>query len=295
LRGTQDAVSQPDKVKMHPFSGITAVEVLWTLSFAALLVLLVVLLGRERYRRFKLFTIGIVLLAFRLLVSKLLFGKMPPIKFYEIFIPLTLLATLVNFGVVVEMARRAFVGLSRRAWLVGTVVLLAVGAGVLVEWGPWPAWKTISAATTLALLGLMQMASQKIELLNNVLTVELGILVLLFGRRFTAGWRSHTQAIVIGLSTSSLAQLLRDGIWELIAKKAVAHTQAEYNHFIAIRENLAKANEVVFLLVIVWWIATLWIDEPGTPAATAAALPTEPEEPAPVAEAAPEIAEPESE
>jgi hypothetical protein len=51
----------------------------------------------------------------------------------------------------------------------------------------------------------------------------------------------------------------------------------------------------VLLAVIVWWIATLWFDEPGSPAATASALPAAPEEPAPVAQAEPEIAEAESE
>jgi hypothetical protein len=278
LRGIQHAVLQADKVTMHFITGITLIQVLWTLTFAALLVLLVVLLGRERYLRFKWFTIGIVLLAFRLLVSELLYGKMAPINFYEIFIPLTVLAALVSLGVLVELARRAFVGLGARAWIVGAVVMLAVGALVLAKWGPWPAWKTVTAATTLAVLGLLQTASQKIELLDNVLTVELVVLVLLFGRRFTGGWRSHTQSILIGLSTVSIAQLLRDGIWQLIAMKAVAHSQAEYDHIIGIRDNLAKANEVVLLAVIVWWIATLWFDEPGSPAGTASALPAAPEE-----------------
>jgi hypothetical protein len=269
----EDALRQADKVKMHPHSGLTIPQVLWTLSFAALLVLLVVLLGRERYKRFKWFSIGIVLLAFRLLVTKLLYGKMAPISFYELFIPLTDLSAVVGVLVLVELARRAFVGLGRRAWIVGTLAMLAVGGVVLAEWGPWPAWKTLTAATLLAVLGLMQTAGQKIELLTNVLAVELGVLVLFFGRRFKAGWRSHTQAIVIGLSTAALAQMLRDGIWQRIAMKAAPKTQAEYDHLIGFRDHLANANEIVFLAVIVWWIAMLWLDEPGTPKAAPAAIP----------------------
>jgi hypothetical protein len=263
LRGDEDTVRQADKVKMHPNIGITTVQVLWTLNFAALMVLLVVLLGRERSRRFKWFTVSIVLLAFRLLVSKLLFGKMAPVSFYEIFIPLADLSAVVGLVVLVELARKAFVGLGRRAWLLGTLLVLAVGGVVLAEWGTWPAWKTLSAATTLAVLGLMQTASQKLEMLTNVVAVELGVLVLLFGRRFKAGWRSHTQAIVIGLSTAALAQMLRDGIWQLIAMKAAPQTQAAYEHLIGIREKLSNGSEFVFLAVVVWWIATLWIDEPG--------------------------------
>lgn len=248
---------------MHPLSGFSALQVLWTLSFAGLMVLLVVLLGKDRYRSYKLFTIAMVLLAFRLLLSKLLFGRIPAIPFYEFFIPLTVLASLLSVAVLVEMARRAFLGAGRRAWLIAMLVVFAIGAAVLVEWGPWPAWKTLSASSTVAILGLGQMASQKIDLLTNVLAVELGLLVLFFGRRFHAPWRSHTQGIVIGLSTAAIGQLLRDGVWQLIAMKAAPRSQEEFNHLIGIRENLAKANELLFLLVLIWWIAVLWIDEPG--------------------------------
>ncbi|MGA9667792.1 MAG: hypothetical protein WBQ94_01210 [Terracidiphilus sp.] len=251
---------------MHLNFDWTTAQVLWTVTFAALLVLLVVLLGRDLYKRFKWFTISIVLVTFRLLASRLLYGKMAPLGFYELFIPLADLTAIVSVLVLVELARRSFVGLQRRAWIVGTLVVVAVGAGVVSVWGPWPAWKTLTAGSTLAVLGLMQLASQKTELLVNVMTAELGLLVLLFGRRHTAGWRSHAQGILIGLSTVSIAQMLRDGIWELIALKAVPRTQAEYDHLVALREKLFNASEVVFLAAVVWWIACLWMDEPGTAA-----------------------------
>ena len=121
--------------------------------------------------------------------------------------------------------------------------------------------KTLTAGTTLALLGGMQLFSQKSELFLNVLTVELGLLVLFFGRRYTAGWRTHAQAILIGLSTTAIAQLIRDGVWDLIALKAVPHSQAEYERLVGLREKLFNGNEVVFLVVIVWWIWRLWMDE----------------------------------
>jgi hypothetical protein len=305
LRGAEDGTRQADKVTMHPYSGFTSAQVLWTLSFASLLVLLIVLLGRERSRRFKFFTIGIVLLAFRLLVTKLLYGRVAPIPFYEVFIPLGDLSAVVSLLILVELARKAFVGLGRRAWIVGSLAVLAVGAVVLWKWGTWPAWKTMTAGTTLAVLELMQTGSQKVELLANVLTVELGLLVLFFGRRFKAGWRSHTQAILIGLSTASIAQMLRDGVWQLIAMKAVPHSQAEYDHIIGIRDKLANANEIVFIVVVAWWIASLWIDEPGagTPAQEIAPSPeylltknaAVASETGAAPEAAPEVAEPESE
>ena len=97
-----------------------------------------------------------------------------------------------------------------------------------------------------------------------MLTVGLGLLVVLFGRRFKAGWRSHTQQIVIGLSTAAIAQMAVRGIWQVIALHAAPHTQAEYEHVIGLQEKLYNANSAVFVAVLVWWIACLWINEPGT-------------------------------
>ena len=91
----------------------TTIQILWTLTFAALLVLLIVLLGRDRIKRFPWFTTSIVLLALRLLTSKLLFGKLPQITLSEIFITLGDVIALVGLLVLVEMARRSFRGAPR--------------------------------------------------------------------------------------------------------------------------------------------------------------------------------------
>ena len=61
---------------MHLNFSFSAVQTLWTLTFAALLVLMVVLLGRDRVRHFPWFTTAIVLTALRLLASRLLFGRL---------------------------------------------------------------------------------------------------------------------------------------------------------------------------------------------------------------------------
>jgi hypothetical protein len=256
---------------MHLNFDFTATQVLWTLTFAALLVLLVVLLGRDRARRFPWFTASIVLMALRVLASRLLFGRLPSITMSEVFITLADVAAIVSLLVVVELARRAFGGVQRRTWIGWTLALVAVGAAVLAVWGPWPAWKTLTADSTLAVLRLMQLAAQKGNLLVNVLTVELGLLVVLFGRRFKAGWRSHAQRIMIGLSTAAIAELVRQGVWEMIVLKAVPHNQAEYEHIMGLGGKLVNANEVVYAAVLVWWIACLWMDEPGAAAGEATA------------------------
>ena len=248
---------------MHPNFHFTAVQILWTLTFAAQLVLLVVLLGRDRAKRFPWFTLGIVLMALRLLASRMLFGRMPTITLSAIFIVMADLSAIVGFLVVVEMARRAFAPVKRTTWFAGALAVLVVGGGVLAAWGPWPALKTLTANSFIADLGLMQLAAQKLDMLVDLLTVELGLLVVLLGRRSGAGWRSHTQRIVIGLSTASIAQLGVEAIWQLIARNAVPHSQVEYERILGLRDKLFNANGALFVAVLVWWIVCLWMDEPG--------------------------------
>ena len=95
-------------------------------------------------------------------------------------------------------------------------------------------------------------------------TIGLCLLVILFGRRYGAGWRSHVQQILIGLSTASIAQMAVRGIWQSIAAHAVPHTEAEYQHVVGLQEKLYNGNSVVFVAVVVWWIVCLWINEPGS-------------------------------
>ncbi len=261
---------------MH-FLGLNIVQILWTLTFAALLILLVVLLGRDRARRFPWFTASMALTALRLITSRMLYDRIPQMTMSKIFLTLAVVEAVVTLLVAVEIARRAFAGASRRAWMIGTLALLAVGALVLVEWGPWPAWKMLTAESTLMALRMTQLVAQKVGLLSNVLTVELGFLVVLLGSRFKAGWRSHTQQIAIGLSTAAIAQMAVRGIWQEIALHAAPQTQAEFERVMGIQDKLYNANSAIFLAVLVWWIVCLWIDEPGTAIPSAAEVVASPE------------------
>jgi hypothetical protein len=248
---------------MHLNFDFTAVQIIWTVTFAAILVLLVVLLGRDRIRQFPWFTTLIVLEALRLLTSRLLFGRLAPLATSAIFIVMADMIALVGLLVVVELARKAFKGVPRRIWLPWMLGLLAVGAVVLVVWGPWPSWKTLTADSQIAALRLMQLVAQKIELLANVLAVELGMLVVLFGGDFKAGWRTHTQRVLIGLSVAAIGQMGAQGSWQLIAARSVAHSQAEYEHILGLHDKIVNGNGIVYAIVVVWWIVCLWIDEPG--------------------------------
>jgi hypothetical protein len=260
---------------MHFNFDFSAGQILWTVTFAGVLVLLVVLMGRDRARRFPWFTVSMVMMALRMVASRLLSGRMPPITFSEIFLVLSDITSIIAILVVVEIARRAFKGAGRVAWIIWTIVLLAVGGVITAKWGPWPSWQTLTAGSTLSALRAMQLFAQKTDLLADTLTILLGLLVVLFGRRYGAGFRSHVQQIAIGLSTVSTAQLAVRLIWQQIAMHTTIHAQADYERVMALQEKFYNANNVIYLAVLLWWIACLWMDEPGGTAGAVASAPAE--------------------
>ena len=263
---------------MHFNFDYSASQILWTLTFAALLVLLVVLLGRDRAKRFPWFTASIATMGLLLLTEQLLLSRVPRIAGGEIYWGLSDLDMVIGLLVLVELARRAFPGLGKLGWIIGTLAMLAVGVAVMVMWGHWPAWKTLTANSELVMIQLMQVAADKGTLLSSVLTIELGLLITLLGRRFGAGWHSHAQRIAIGLSTAALAQLTMIETLRAMGTHTHVATQAEYEHFMAVRDRLLHGNNVVFLCVVAWWITSLWIDETGAASDAQAEAEAEPVE-----------------
>lgn len=67
----------------------------------------------------------------------------------------------------------------------------------------------------------------------------------------------------MGLSMAALSQLAMRLIWQFVATHTVVHSRAEYEHVMGLRERIFHANSVVYLCVLVWWIAWLWVDERG--------------------------------
>jgi hypothetical protein len=268
----------PDGAEMHLNFNFTAGQILWTLNFAAQLVLLVVLLGRDRMRRYPCFTAGIGVMALRLLIEELLAGRMAKVPFEGLILALADVSAIVGLLVVVEVARRAFAGASRNLWIVNTVGLVLVACGVLRVLGPWPAMKDMALNTLLGKLKFMQFVAVKGETLVALLTLGVGVLVVFFGRRFKAGWRSHTQQIAIGLSTVAIALLTTQAAVQAIYRSAHPQTQADIQRLIGLIGKLMNGDRAVYVGTLLWWIVWLWLDEPGTKAAATAVEPEATEE-----------------
>jgi hypothetical protein len=248
---------------MHPHFELPARQILWTLTFAAQLVLLVVLVGRDRARRFPWFTAGIVIFALELMAEVLLAGRMAMIPLQETLLSLADLGVIFSLLVVVEVARRAFSAAPLSQWIVNSVGLLVVAGFLLVFWGPWPHATELALDTLLGKLHLMQLVALKGNMLVDILAIGLGLLIMIFGRHYKAGWRSHTQMISIGLSTAAISWLTSQAVVQSIVRTAHPQNKTEYEHVLNLITNLLNANKAVYVAVLVWWIVWLWLDEPG--------------------------------
>lgn len=268
-----------DKVKMlnliasalYHSSPIEVIQrVIWTLTFAAQLVLLVVLLGRGRAQRFPFFTASIGLLALRLILEVLLSGRMAQLPLQTTLLTFSNISVIVSLLVLVELARRGFAGVHRPLWIVNSVGLVLLAGGMLAEWGPWPKWSSLAVDTVVGKLRLAQLVAQKGDLFVAALTVGLGVLILVFGRQFKAGWRSHTQSITIGLAVAAASLLalqvyiLRmQAVVQQIIQAQQPNGRQEYQRIVSQAGTLVTIHQALFVAVLIWWIVWMWLDEPG--------------------------------
>jgi hypothetical protein len=252
LRGGQDVM------KFH--LPITTLTVLWILDFAAHLVLLVVLMGRDRMRRFPWFSAAIAFTALQLMSSQLLIGRIPPMASKQLFLSMAALTGFFNLMVAVEIARRAFGGVKRTSWLAGALAAIAVGAAVLAFWGNWPSLEMLRQMPS---LNALQLIAQKALLLGNVEWAFVGLLIVALGSRAGAGFRTHVQQIAIGLMTAAVTQLSIQAIWEHVARAAMTQPRDVQYKALQLGDRLFDANRAIYLLVLIWWIVCLWKDEKG--------------------------------
>ena len=258
-------------------------QVLWALVLAAHLVLLIVLLGRDRIQRFPWFTAAITLSAVSLLADHLLNGKLTSLVFYWQSFSAMTLQSIFGIFVLIELARVIFASgrkglvLKSNGWFGWGLLLVAAAAGAVWAWGPWPTLVQLNAQPSIRGILLMQLAAVKSQLFVALLTVEVALLISLFARRFGFGWRSHARQIALGLSTNALCLVLLQVITDIIKRNLHFTTRQEMAAGIQRLEhlftNMDNARFVLWILVLLWWIYWLWQDEPGAnPALRPAAL-----------------------
>jgi len=153
------------------------VEIFWALILAAHLVLLIVLLGRDRVSRFPWFTAAIGLSAVRLLADHLLHGKLTTIAFYWQTYTAMALSAILGILVLVELTRQVFSSgkggkrLKANGWLGWSFITVAVSVAAVWAWGPWPVWNALKAEPAQLPLLITVLTGMKGELFVGLLTV----------------------------------------------------------------------------------------------------------------------------
>ena len=244
-------------------------QILWALVLATHLVLLIVLMGRDRMSRFPWFSVAIALSTVHLIADHLLHGKLTTVAFYWQSYVGVLLDSILGLLVLIELTRRVFANckasviLTARGWLGWTLVTVGVAAGGVWLWGPWPAWSALIADPKQTPLLLVVLSALKSQLFLALLTVEVGLLMRIFGRRFGSRFTSHTQQIMLGLSTYALGFLAVQSTTDIIKHTVHLTNRAEYERIVKLFANIDNARFALWFLVLIWWIVWLWRDEPG--------------------------------
>jgi len=147
------------------------------------------------------------------------------------------------------------------------LVVLCIAVAAVWAWGPWPSRASLNAQPAIRPILLMQLLATKSQLLAAMLTIEVALLIRIFGRRFGFGWKSHAQQIALGLSTNAICVVALQVISDVIKRSLHFHSREEMaagiqrlEHLFA---NLDNARFALWVIVLIWWIAWLWRDEDG--------------------------------
>jgi hypothetical protein len=248
-------------------------QILWTLVLTAHLILLIVLLGRDRVGRFPWFTSAIGLSAVCLLADHLLHGKLTTLAFYWQNYTGIALQDILGLAVLLELVRDVF--LSRRTglivkpagWIGWTLFLVAINAAAIWYFGPWPSWQALHADPKQLPLLFVVLFAMKGQLCIALFAIEAALLLRIFGKRFGFGWRSHAQQIALGLSTYAVGFLAVQVITESIKRTVHLTSREQYERIVHLFTNLDNARFALWFLVLIWWIIWLWRDEPAAPSA----------------------------
>lgn len=249
-----------------PYSQI---QIIWTLLFASQLVLLVVLIGRDRTQRFWWFTASIAVAAVRELINVLLTGRISQIMFNAIYNIFAILAILLTLMALIEITRNIFTALSLRAWaLLGSSISI-ISALVLYFLIPWSAQTGLDIHTQPGMLNILHLVAICGQLIAAISAVTIGVAALFFAPHIKGFWNSHALKVLAGFTTYSLVFISQLVIGQWIS--TLAHNSGipvgEYARTNAILERLINVPYVTMIIVQCWWIRVLWLDEgPAKPA-----------------------------
>ncbi len=238
--------------------------VLFTLLLAGQMVLLVVLYGRDRMKLYPWFSASIILTALKELVDKLLFERISQIPFEFIKNALGVLTVFIGLGVLVELARKFFPGVTFMRRLIASGLITLITATVVYFWGPWTANGDLGFKSQIGVVNLLLVsASHGEQILLPCATVLLGVLVLFVLRHNRGFWQSHTVKIFAGLTTCSLMFLVMRATAQTIAITANAHgmTMKEFTQIQGMMDQLRTLPLITLIIVQIWWIYSLWNEE----------------------------------
>ncbi|WP_263358418.1 hypothetical protein [Acidicapsa ligni] len=260
---------------------LTIPEILWALVLAGHLMLLIILMGRDRIRSFPWFTAAIAVSTTRLLADHLLHGKITTLAFYWQSYSSMAVDAIIGVLVLVELTRRVFSSgkagllLKPKGWLGWTLITFVISIAAVWAWGPWPSWKALNADPQQLPLLLVVLTALKGQLFLALLTVQVAILMRLFGPRFGFGWKSHAQQIALGLSTNALGLLVVQGITDTIKRNVHLTTREQYEHVVRLVTNIDNAHFALWFIVLLWLIVWMWRDEPGPSSTAMTPIPVE--------------------
>jgi hypothetical protein len=211
-------------------------HLIWAAGLFGHVLLLGVLFTRRRVARFPWFTLLIVFYFLRSigLAATLHFSGHPAHRFALLILDIT--DVLLQCAVLAELtwiALRPLGGIRRV-----TLPLLLVGSGVLIVMRLAPAGYSS-----------LRMDMVLLHFLLSVLMVEWAIVLAFLLRPLRLSWRSHVAALTFGFGVYSTALLLGGGYF------TVGREMSDYVFFSFFRIS-------VYLLVLLWWALTLWLNEP---------------------------------
>ena len=261
---------------MHLPFAVTAHQLLWTLTFAAYLVLLVVFVARKLYCRLPFFTALTVLLELRLLAENLLTGRLAMLDLQKVLLAFADLSALVSILVAFELWQKVFGKASCRFRKISLSLGTLASIALLIGWGPWltpariaPALAPLSVKILNAMVlfaaprGTLLVFSgiDKGNLLAAILLLLAGTQILIQRRR--TGTRFNAEAVLVSVATTftSLFWLGTQLCWQILVRTTHFHSREEYTQFLDLGGRFILANHVVNLLAILWWIGWLWFDE----------------------------------